>query len=243
MILECSECRTRYLVPDSAIGSEGRTVRCANCKHSWFQTPPPLDLVARADAIRAEQAAYGPVDQPTASPAPQAAAPAAHFVDPSVDQDDVAAAAGDEDFHPRRNPARRWTIAAIAAAVILSAGIGGLAYFGGEGLGARLGIQVGAAETPLRIEQYPIDRRELTNGSELFAVSGRIVNPTASAQPVPDIRAELRDAQGRLVFSWMIAPQQRTLAPRGSVEFNSAKLDVPSSSKRLDFSFANSPAA
>ncbi|PMX86024.1 hypothetical protein C1X43_34350, partial [Pseudomonas sp. GW460-C3] len=46
MILECTECHTRYLVPDSAIGADGRTVRCASWKHSWFQAGAPvLDLV------------------------------------------------------------------------------------------------------------------------------------------------------------------------------------------------------
>jgi predicted Zn finger-like uncharacterized protein len=39
MILQCSKCNARYLVPDSAIGASGRTVRCARCSHSWFEEP------------------------------------------------------------------------------------------------------------------------------------------------------------------------------------------------------------
>jgi len=42
MIIACPACATRYVVPDSAIGLEGRTVRCAKCKHSWFQDGPAL---------------------------------------------------------------------------------------------------------------------------------------------------------------------------------------------------------
>ncbi len=44
MIIACPACATRYVVPDSAIGVEGRTVRCAKCRHSWFQDNTPLDL-------------------------------------------------------------------------------------------------------------------------------------------------------------------------------------------------------
>lgn len=41
MILTCPSCGTRYVVKDGAIPSGGRTVRCAQCKHSWHQDPEP----------------------------------------------------------------------------------------------------------------------------------------------------------------------------------------------------------
>ncbi|MGX7950954.1 zinc-ribbon domain-containing protein [Tsuneonella sp. HG249] len=44
MIIACPACATRYVVPDSAIGAEGRTVRCAKCRHSWFQDGPAFEL-------------------------------------------------------------------------------------------------------------------------------------------------------------------------------------------------------
>lgn len=42
MIIACPACMTRYVVPDTAIGPEGRTVRCAKCSHSWYQDGPEL---------------------------------------------------------------------------------------------------------------------------------------------------------------------------------------------------------
>ena len=236
MILECTECRTRYLVADAAIGPDGRTVRCASCKHSWFQAPAPLDLVNRAANASAEPATPASYSPAPAHPEDSAARGAAAM---GADAD-YDAFAHRPPFRPRRNPANRQTATAIAAGVAMLVGVAAILYSGAPGFASQLGL-LHPAETPLKLEQYPVDRRPMTNGSELFAVSGRIVNPSPTRQRVPDIRAELRDVQGRLVYSWMITPQERMLLPNGSLEFYSAKFDVPRNSKRLDFSFSAAP--
>ena len=51
MIIACPACATRYVVPDSAIGIDGRTVRCAKCKHSWFQDGPDVERLVSAENV------------------------------------------------------------------------------------------------------------------------------------------------------------------------------------------------
>ncbi|MGB3753262.1 MAG: zinc-ribbon domain-containing protein [Parerythrobacter sp.] len=64
MILSCPACSTRYVVPDSAVGPEGRTVRCAKCRHSWFQDGPELELTQTAPTIDASATAGEPAYAP-----------------------------------------------------------------------------------------------------------------------------------------------------------------------------------
>ncbi|EIZ79321.1 zinc finger/thioredoxin [Novosphingobium sp. Rr 2-17] len=70
MIIACPACGTRYAVPDSAIGMEGRTVRCAKCRHSWFQDASEMPAPDH-------QQAPAPIAPPPAASAPEPVAPAA----------------------------------------------------------------------------------------------------------------------------------------------------------------------
>ena len=71
MIIACPACATRYVVPDSAIGAEGRTVRCAKCRHSWFQDGPEFaEPLPPKPATQAEEVAAPPPPPPPPSAPP-----------------------------------------------------------------------------------------------------------------------------------------------------------------------------
>ncbi|HTM96186.1 MAG TPA: MJ0042-type zinc finger domain-containing protein, partial [Croceibacterium sp.] len=69
MVIACPACATRYVVPDSAIGLEGRRVRCAKCRHSWYQEGPE----AQQQPVPPSGHAPGPA--PVAAPSPPSPSP------------------------------------------------------------------------------------------------------------------------------------------------------------------------
>lgn len=97
---------------------------------------------------------------------------------------------------------------------------------------ARLGLaEVG--DTPLQLMMTHSDRQKLASGNELLAVTGRVINPSNSSQPVPPIQAELRSRSGQLVYRWTIAPPAQSLLPGASATFNSAEVNVPAGGDQL----------
>ncbi len=151
--------------------------------------------------------------------------------------DDIDPFAHEPPFRPRRNPARMWTAIAVGIALLVSATGGALAWYGPARVLAVIGIKTGEFDVPLLIVPQMLEPRTQANGTVLLPVSGRIVNPTDIARPVPDILVEVRDAQQRVVYSWTIPRPAATLAARGSVAFESATINPPKSGVKLKFVF------
>jgi len=102
-----------------------------------------------------------------------------------------------------------------------------------------LGVDIalpGRGATPLKLE-FQAENRTLASGNALLTVTGRITNPTEKVQRVPQLRAEVRDATGKAVYSWSISPPVSELQPGQSATFNSAETDVPANGAKLHLGF------
>jgi predicted Zn finger-like uncharacterized protein len=215
MKLSCPNCGAIYEVPENAIGATGRKIRCRACDTSWFEPG------RAAPAVAAES------PPPVASPA--APMPIAPVTPPTTLAPPVAKPRGRRGRGP-------WLLLALVVLVVILGGIAATVMMGTQQVASRLGIAEDRVPLGIAITREP-DWRMIAGGSQLFAVSGRVWNPTNVEQSVPDIRAELRNAQGKTIYAWTITRPAARLAPGAAVNFDGAAVDVPANSTNVSVSF------
>ncbi|WP_294395743.1 hypothetical protein [uncultured Sphingomonas sp.] len=137
----------------------------------------------------------------------------------------------------RKRDNRPWLLLLLVV-LVLGLGVGAATIlWGPQQVASRLGIAEQRVPLGIAITREP-DWRMIAGGSQLFAVSGRIWNPTDVEQAVPDIRAELKDGKGKTVYAWTITRPVARLGPGQQIGFDGAAVDVPDSSSNISVSFA-----
>jgi hypothetical protein len=153
--------------------------------------------------------------------------------DPEAQDDEFSPfAQADEEQPRRRSPA---LVILILVLVVLAAAAA-FWFLAPDEMKARLGLAA-VGTSPLALVTTHMDRQPLESGQELLTVTGRVINPTGKEQNVPPLQAQLRTREGKVVYSWTIAPPTHTLPPGGSASFNSAEVNVPAGSDELTITF------
>ncbi|HEX5007677.1 MAG TPA: MJ0042-type zinc finger domain-containing protein [Hyphomonadaceae bacterium] len=232
MILVCPSCETRYFADDSAVGKDGRRVRCASCGHSWFAktqeeglpAPEPENTgLTREQVERLRQTAAA----------------------------NSAARAGPHAEFRAREHARRKRERSRAAAIAW-----GVAFvlFGGLAIAAvLLKDQVSEAfpkaaslyrAVGLDVNRFGLvlenvnAKRSFDGTTPVLTVTGEAVNQSEERRDAPQLRVVLRDEDGKEVKEWTDNLGVPSLGPGERIEFSSRFDAPPVETYRLTVTFA-----
>jgi predicted Zn finger-like uncharacterized protein len=207
MILTCPACAARYVVDPAALGRDGRRVRCARCRETWYQEAPFVAEPAPTEPPAGLPAATNAEAEPDPAPPAEGAKPPLPFL---RDRDDAPVGSAMENYRSRLpaviaeppdsrlSLAAGWIGLAVAAALLIAGG----ALFQPRIVSiwpeaARLYVFLGtlprSKASPLALSQVSL-ARGMADGNPILTLTGQIANVSGAKQKLPRFRLELRDA-------------------------------------------------
>jgi len=238
MILTCPSCDTRYSVDGAKFPSQGRTVRCAKCGHSWHQAPeaepePEAIVHETPPAAPPPEAVPGPAPDP--EPEPVVASPTRAYA-PAASAEQPRTPLG-----PKLAVVAGW-IGLIV--VVLLIGASAVRYRQdiaviwpqSAGVYSSLGLKVNASGIDFQSVTY---KRDTEDNQTVLSVSGTIVNTGSRELPVPQtVRVTLSDAGNRELYHWTFKPNATVLKAGQSVPFTTRLSSPPAAAAHLEVRFA-----
>ncbi|MDA1101731.1 MAG: zinc-ribbon domain-containing protein [Proteobacteria bacterium] len=266
MILSCPSCQTRFVVDPTAIGEDGRRVRCAKCGDSWHQSP-----VEEEDQAPGAEPGTGAADVDPSrnidSGNPDHTAEDGPAIDAAViddeDDGDEPEAAPDGDT-PRRASAKAGRLAERQAEegkgkagrvgwlvlVLVLVGIGGAGFFfqqkiveiwpPAERLFELIGLSAEAEKFGLAIQNVKWEHKR-EKGRPVLVVLGEVNNTSGKPMSVPRLRVVIRDESDRRLFRWTVTTALSNLEPGQTTKFSTQLANPPEGARSLAVSFQMRP--
>ena len=247
MLIVCPTCASEYRIDIDRVGMDGRSVRCAACRETWFITP--------AEILAAQAAELGAMDEAGSDPVSDAAwQEAAAAVRAATEDDRTAGPQPAQDAGPRRrarpakrrraatglSPALALGLAAFAAlplACLARAGVVG-AFPQTAGLYARIGLPVNLRGIAIRDVVAFSSPAEDGRPPELV-VEGDLVGVGRGDMPVGALAVEIRDASGHALKTFPVPPPRAVLGPGETARFRARLSSPPTLGRGVELRFAD----
>lgn len=254
MLITCPTCASSYRIDADKIGPEGRSVRCAACRETWFLTSadgiadeaeadPAADMISDpvADAAWAEAAA---VVRDTAEPSD---APL-----PSDPQPRKRSATRKKPAPKRRPTAKGFPVSPAALAliaVLATLPVACLARASIVGLVPQTASVFSAIGLP--VNRRGLEIRDVVafqnpageDGQAELVVEGDLVGVGRADVPVPDLTVEISDAAGKRIRSFSASAPRTILGKGESARFRALLTDPPAQGRAVVLRFADASPA
>ncbi len=200
MIIACPTCATRYTLADSAVGPQGRKVRCAKCGHTWWQSPDEDDPdFSLNDVTEIRQTSAPTVERPPRDRAAMRRVLIGWGLFAAV----VLALAGGA-VAARDQIVRLWPPAAL--------------------LYDTVGLRVEPPGTGLQLQNLRSEQK-VEGGAPVLVVDGQIVNVSDTVRPVPVVRVTSLGEDRKPIKSWTVEASPAQLLPGEIAVFRDAQRD------------------
>lgn len=260
MRLDCPSCASAFEVNPSALEPNGRTVRCAQCRTTWY-VPAPRHSLVMADGSDAESSA-APVPEISTEDRLNHEVSAAEEPKPKIvkwEDAEVVVANGPSISPGRpaqaRSPRRiasvssgsgKLRISPLAACALL------LAITLTLGIAARQSVVRAAPETaslfaaiglPVNLRGLEFQNvktmREIQDGISVLAIEGEVENISTRAVELPRVRLSVLSENGAEIYSWTALLPRSILYPRERVPFRSRLASPPAAGTEIMVRFLN----
>ncbi len=246
MLIACPTCASEYRIDVDRVGMDGRSVRCAACRETWFITP--------AEILAAQAAELGVLEEPEPDPVADAAWEEAAAAVRSAAEDRSAGGAAAQRTatrRPKHKTTKRRGIAGLSP--MLALGLTALAALPlaclarasvvraipqTAGLYGRIGLPVNLRGIEIRDVVAFSNPTEDGRPAELV-VEGDLFGMGRSDVPVAALAVEVRDASGHALATFPVPPPRAVLGAGETARFRTRLVAPPAHGRSVELRFAD----
>jgi predicted Zn finger-like uncharacterized protein len=249
MRIECPSCAAGFEVSPAALAPNGRTVRCAACKTTWFAyapslmladgeietAPAPVPTVSiedRADHEALATVGASPREVATVEDAPSVS-PVEEETSPPMPKRKTVA-----QFKPAAQKAKsRSPLALVAILLICVLTYGVVSRQSVVRAAPELASLYAAIGLPVNLRGLEFQnirtKQEIHEGVTVLSIEGEVENIVSRAVELPRVRLSVLGENGVEIYSWTALLPRSILYPHERVSFKSRLASPPAAADKI----------